>query len=284
MILLRDSFRTFRLSNNVIMGNKARSDHGGGVYIAAGSGTVAFNQILNNSVEEEWGWGGGMIIDGATASDLNGDTIVELVGNLYRGNSSPGSGSALFVDEGANVVASNELIVGNVVREGGRSGAVYVDGPQGSAGVKTVLRQCTIADNIGGADSSGHAVVAEDKSVVQLVNCILWGNSAAGDRAQLQTASGAAIAVAWSLCDGGCQGSGNLESDPLFAGGGDYHLRSKGGRWLAGEWIVDQEQSPAIDAGDASSPFDMEPLPNGGRANMGAYGNTEQASKSLGTL
>jgi hypothetical protein len=55
---------------------------------------------------------------------------------------------------------------------------------------------------------------------------------------------------------------------PYFASvlGGDFHLQS---------------YSPCIDAGGPSSPFSEEPQPNGGRINLGAYGNTlEAASES----
>lgn len=38
--------------------------------------------------------------------------------------------------------------------------------------------------------------------------------------------------------------------------------------------------SPCIDAGDPASVFGDERQPNGGRVNMGAYGNTVEASKS----
>lgn len=38
--------------------------------------------------------------------------------------------------------------------------------------------------------------------------------------------------------------------------------------------------SPAIDAGDPQSSFNLEPSPNGGRINQGAYGNTAEATQS----
>ena len=38
--------------------------------------------------------------------------------------------------------------------------------------------------------------------------------------------------------------------------------------------------SPAIDAGNLDSLFDREPQPNGGRINLGAYGNTPEATQS----
>jgi hypothetical protein len=38
--------------------------------------------------------------------------------------------------------------------------------------------------------------------------------------------------------------------------------------------------SPGIDAGDPNLPYDNEPWPNGERIDMGAYGNTPQATRS----
>jgi len=60
-------------------------------------------------------------------------------------------------------------------------------------------------------------------------------------------------------------GQGNLAFSPCFVDvpNQDFHLRS---------W------SPCIDAGDPASPFANEPEPNGGRVNLGAYGNTPEAA------
>jgi parallel beta-helix repeat protein len=74
----------------------------------------------------------------------------------------------------------------------------------------------------------------------------------------------------------------SLSVDPLFAdaAGGDYHLRSQGGRYdpATGHWIADPVTSPAIDRG--TGVVSGEPAPHGGKVNLGAYGNTPQASKS----
>jgi hypothetical protein len=58
-----------------------------------------------------------------------------------------------------------------------------------------------------------------------------------------------------------------MELDPQFedAAAGDVHLQST---------------SPCIDAGDPASPFALEPLPNGGRVDMGAYGNSGESTPS----
>jgi len=86
------------------------------------------------------------------------------------------------------------------------------------------------------------------------------------------------------VCNEVWAGAGNINADPIFAdpNNGDYHLKSQAGRWDAneGRWTKDDVTSPCIDAGDPASPIGLEPFPNGGIINMGAYGGTEQASKS----
>jgi hypothetical protein len=70
--------------------------------------------------------------------------------------------------------------------------------------------------------------------------------------------------VTYSDVQGGYAGTADLNLDPLFvnAAAGDYHLGPL---------------SPCIDAGKPTSDFSLEPEPDGGRINMGAYGNTPQA-------
>jgi hypothetical protein len=86
-----------------------------------------------------------------------------------------------------------------------------------------------------------------------------------------------------------------ISQDPLFAKRGswdtsgvwhegDYHLKSKLGRYDSRDktWVTDPMDSPCLDRGDPASAFLDEPLPNGGRINLGAYGGTAEASKSPG--
>ncbi len=70
--------------------------------------------------------------------------------------------------------------------------------------------------------------------------------------------------------------------DPLYAdrAKADYHLKSMGGRWDGSTWVIDNQHSPCIDAGYADSDYSLEPSPNGGRINIGLYGNTAEASLS----
>jgi len=84
---------------------------------------------------------------------------------------------------------------------------------------------------------------------------------------------------------GNTEGIGNIFADPQFVNpaGGDFHLKSRWGHWTPDGWVLDEVHSPCIDAGDPSSEYAHESWPNGARVNMGAYGNTEQASKCGGT-
>lgn len=81
-------------------------------------------------------------------------------------------------------------------------------------------------------------------------------------------------------------GEGNIDVDPLFAAEGDYHLKSRAGRWDAGarRWIYDEIGSPCIDAGDPNADWTVELWPHGGRVNLGAHGGTSQASMSLSVV
>ena len=79
---------------------------------------------------------------------------------------------------------------------------------------------------------------------------------------------------------------------PLFADpeNNDYHLMSEKGRFvpldpdvnngLEGLWTFDAVTSPCIDSGDPAETPWRERMPNGGRVNLGAYGNTPYASMS----
>ncbi len=76
--------------------------------------------------------------------------------------------------------------------------------------------------------------------------------------------------------------AGIIGKDPLYAdaANGDYHLKSQYGRWNGSGWVNDQVTSPCIDTGDPGDDYSNEPKPDGDRINMGANGNTAEASKS----
>jgi hypothetical protein len=120
------------------------------------------------------------------------------------------------------------------------------------------------------------------------------GGTYAGDYNDLYTTDGAYVGYANSqnqptLIDwywaSWMQDGYSLAHDPLFAdaGGGDFHLKSTVGRYVpaTGSWVQDAQHSPCIDTADPwADIYNIEPEPNGGVANIGAYGQTTEASMS----
>ena len=202
--------------------------------------------------------GGGMYNNGASPTVANcvfsGNTAASYGGGMYNKSSSPQLTNCLFV----NNTATNYY-----------GGAVYNNASSPS------LTNCTLSGNTA---SKGGAMANMSGSSPAIKNCIFWGNSAGTGNEFYNSRS--TLAVSYSCVAGGYAGTGNISSDPLFAGGGDYHLKSTEGRWTAGDWVADGVSSPCIDAGDPASAHAEEPAPNGSQANMGVYGNTAQASKS----
>jgi len=92
------------------------------------------------------------------------------------------------------------------------------------------------------------------------------------------------IQMSYTLGLAGDSLDNHITRDPFFVDpdNGDYHLRSERGRyWPAHDvWVLDNITSPCIDGGDPTVDPSGEPMPNGGRINMGAYGGTAYASMS----
>ena len=107
-------------------------------------------------------------------------------------------------------------------------------------------------------------------------NCIVISNTAvvAGDNWYEKVPMDMRYSCTAPIPDG----IGNINFDPLFvdAAAGNYHLKSSGGHFTTNGWIVDTQDSPCIDFGNPASDASLEP--NAGRINIGAYGNTPEAS------
>ena len=86
----------------------------------------------------------------------------------------------------------------------------------------------------------------------------------------------------WALA--ASPGTGCVSVIPMYGGADDYHLQSTVGRPTKTGWVIDGITSPCIDAGDPIDLYDKEPIPHGGRIDMGAYGNSEEASLSPGPV
>ncbi len=244
-----------RLAGFTIRGGEA--DYGGGI-----SGGTWENRthatIRNNAITDNEGYrdGGGVafcdgviqdnIIAGNSANSGGGlarcDGIIR--GNRIIENSVIFGGGGLYECDGA---IRNNVVAGNSAWDDG--GGLYdCDG----AIVNNTIVGNSAGDGVGGIWGG------------EIRNCIIWGNIASGSRHQLWSSAPPTYSCIQSWHEGG---EGNTAAYPYFVDldGGDYHLRN---------W------SPCIDAGDPFSDYAHEPQPNGGRINMGAYGNTGEASSA----
>jgi len=265
-----DDPANFLISDNRIENNTGYNDHAGGVYVT-GTGTVTRNIFDKNiaAASYNYGWGGAILI-------TNYDTtkLITLSYNIYRNNYAPSRGGAVFVDEAAKVRMEHELLYNNTTREGGS--AIYVDADWANNPSVLYMNHCTVSSN------SPEAALYVEGSYANVENSIFWNNGR-----DFEVVSGGRLTVGYTLTQQGYAGTGNISSDPLFANAanGDFHVQSRNGRFnpANGQWVNDSADSPAIDAGNPSAAYASEPAPNGGRANMGFYGNTTEASKSAGT-
>ena len=270
------------IQGNTIQKNIAVGDHAGGLYISAKPVEISHNLILENEVGRElgYGWGGGAGVFGEESS-------ATLSYNRFSGNYAPTAGGGVFIDDGAVAVLDHELIFNNECENNGGAG-VYVDGAWDEIGSTATFKNCTIVYNICTGCLSASGLFVEYYSKTTIMDSIFWGNG--GDDFYGDGTS--QLTVTYTDSEETISGEGNMNSDPLFAdpGNNDYHLKSRTGRWDptagggAGGWIVDTIHSPCIDTGNPLSGYANEPLLNGGRINMGVYGNTSAASKARGSM
>jgi hypothetical protein len=240
------SFCDGKISDNIITYNYSVFK-GGACYEC--NGEISNNIIIGNS----------SVIAGGGLCTCHG----EIYNNIIAGNRCDTSGGGLF--SCSNIY--NNTIVGNFARN--RGGAL--------GQCLGVLKNNIIAYNRAG-DIGGISGYAENT-----YNCF-WANKRgdAGDGAVISLTDiidkpEFADNVGWDT-----NGTITDETDDFWVNG-DYHLKSEAGRWDPNQqkWVQDDFTSPCIDAGDPNSALVAELWPHGNRVNIGAYGNTTQASWSL---
>jgi hypothetical protein len=265
-----------RIRDNEIVGNIGMGDHGGGIYLFSQDAILEGNRIHNNEIGRAlgYGWGGGFIV-------FNPGARAVLRFNEVFNNYAPSSGAGVFIDEGASALMEHCRVYANVSEPNIGAGGIFVDPSWDDQPSSLTMRHCTVYGHLTPEPTfGGNGLFVMANSTATVENCIFWGN----DGHSIYSGDTGGVTVRYSTTEEAHDGPGNLTGDPLFANapGGDFHLRSRHGRWnpSTSGWVLDAESSPCIDAADPASPFDREPEGNGGRANQGAYGNTPEASRT----
>jgi len=262
--------------------------YGGGMYNDRSNPTLTNCTFKNNRAENS---GGGM---------SNNYSSPFLANCTFIWNSTSTEGGGMYNGNNSNPALTNCIFSGNSASYGGGIYNFYNS--------STTLTNCTFYGNSANKDIHNPSPqmhkgggITHNGGNLSLNNCILWDNSPDqiyGD-----------ATVTYSNIQGGWDGEGNIDEDPLFAEpgywadvndlnivvepndpnavwiDGDYHLKSQVGRFdpNSGSWLIDDVTSPCIDAGDPNMTVGDELFPNGGIINLGAYGGTAEASMSLET-
>ncbi len=296
------------LITNTTFADNSASYGGGSIGYAAGIAAHSVNMTIfdsvfrSNSVENfvvRDGEGGGAIWANGGTLAVTDTTFIGNRGNQASSNTR--GGGACFLKGTLTATFNNCAFVGNVCKAPTAPTRIPAGGAMNiavSSGYSVTLENCSIGH--GSAHGDGGAIIARSGDLI-IKNSILWSNEITGSGSGKEiyvTGASTTVSNQYSIYTGTNStyvtinsgtvnwGSGNITFNPLFASSSDLHLQSRAGRWDpsanggAGGWVSDSATSPAIDAGDPLSPFSKEPDPRGKRINLGAYGNTTQASKS----
>ncbi len=246
------------LRKNTITDNFTLSG-GGGVLCSYSSNPVIEDNIIN--ANSAW-WGGGI-------SSSHSEPWIH--GNTITGNSASAGGGGIDCTRSSNPIIEHNTVADNHSDEYGGGISCHRD-------CQPTIRYNTIcgnsATNGGGiachdssgapeitnntisgnsADFGGGGIYCARYSSPIVVNTILWGDTAPLDP-EIHRTWNCDPEVTYCDVQGGWEGQGNIDVDPLFVDpvARDFHL---------------QLGSPCINAGDPNSP----PDPDGTRADMGAF-------------
>ncbi len=274
--------------------------------------------FTNNGVPETVTTGGADGRDGTRGAAIyaNGATI-KATDCLFRGNrpvtNNASRDGSVIVIEGSPSGTSSFVgccFVGNSYAKCGDSISSTIEFVPGTVYRATafplLFNRCTMAYNLG--QSCGGLRV--DNAALTVRNSIFYGNfmqSTLAVAADIEVLAGATADIDYSLFAdsskiGGTgtitRGDGVVYGDPLFKTTLEtvaaqvnstpvaYPTYTSPGYFSPDYDLstinvhVEARVSPAIDAGDPTADYANEPTPNGGRLNLGYYGNTSEAATS----
>ena len=240
------------ISDCMISGNTASNDYdgdGGGIYCYYSSLTITNCIISGNMADND---GGGIF-----CRDFSSPTITKCT---FTGNSAYNWGGGIGCNNYSSPSISNCIFTGNYGSYGGGGISCYSnDSPS--------ITHCTLTGNSGGSRSGG--VSCYFSSFPTITNCILWNDTP--EEIYVYEDSDSDPVVTYSDIQGGWEGEGNIDVDPLFFNpdNDDYHLS------------ID---SPCIDTGIGTSvtdDFEGDARPWGDWFDIGADEYTEGQTEGL---
>ncbi len=223
-------------SNGLIYQNESPSN-GGGIKIGEDAMVDLEDvQIYNNQAAN-----GGGIFSSSGYVTLN---------NMMISFNQAGQGGGLYAEGSSYLIFSFATISHNVA-SGSGGGAYNYDG-------NITMTRSTVADNMAAENGGGFYFELYETGQNVINSSIIWNNGPDAISSPLVQPE-----IAYSDVEGGYEGSGNIDHDPLFAQSenNDYNLT-----WVNYPF-ENAYTSPCIDHGDPA----IEEDPDGTIADMGAY-------------
>jgi hypothetical protein len=232
--IMVDKYAQAQIANAAIEHNSA--DYGGGIAVRSGaSAFISGTRVVSNTADNS---GGGV---GIWASG----PVVVMANTVISDNYGHDAGGVAMWELGGTFTGTNLLVADN--RSGPGPAGIALWGSSGGQLTNVTVSGNDSATGLDGAEVEGPV------SGFPIVNSIFWGNGTDGSNL-----GGSNLNVSYSDVQGGFAGTYNISADPLFIGGGDYHLGVG---------------SPCIDKGTlAGAPtHDIEGTPRDAVPDMGAY-------------
>jgi len=248
--LFIDSSSTAILTDGVLSGNRVTFE-GGAIYCSRDSFVNCYGcKISENSSN---GIGGGVycnygtseiniydcVVDGNSADKggglayrWNGHRPSKVHNSVIRGNTASEKGGGIFNHNSGQEIV-NCLFIDNQAPAGGAISTT------GVGGARPEIINCTFSNN----NSSQGSAVYIKSTYPSITNCICWDQTLP----EIFVSGSPTAYVSYSDIQGGFDGVGNIDADPLFADGplGGYYLS----RMEAGQTT----ESPCVDGGGETS-------------------------------
>jgi len=250
---------------------------GGGISISSAGAKIQWNKITGNTITSTYAVGGGILISSNSnpvlvlKNEISDNKLIE------TGSDSKGGGGIFCYKASSNLILIAENIISdNIVISKtrgtltGSGGGINLD--NSTAFIRNNLIKNNKAENGGGLKINdpntsdtptiiNNTIVYNEASLAgggilgnqAIINSILWGNTAINNPQIYGN-----VSVNYSNVEGGFNGTGNIDDDPLFADTINYYLSNS---------------SPCVDAGNPEDVFnDTEDPNNSGFALFPALG------------